>query len=301
MKNNIAFLLFCTFLLFNSGNMNAQEKYNFNYTWLMQLGDSTNAEQINYNDSHWQKISLPHAFNEDEAFKVSIEQLTDTVVWYRKHFQIPVQSRNKKILIEFEGVRQAGTFYLNGHLLGLHENGVMAVGFDLTPYIRYGQENILAVRVDNNWDYKEKSSQSKYQWNNRNFNANYGGIPKNVWLYIKPLIYQTLPLYSQLGTTGTYIYADQFDITRHKAVVHATSQVKNETGQVQKVIYQVCLFDKDGRTVKTFNAPITAISPGTTILSTSALISGLHFWSWGYGYLYTVKTRLLVKIGRAHV
>ena len=56
----------------------------------------------------------------------------------------------------------------------------MAVGFDLTPYIKYGQENVMAVRIDNNWNYKERTTGTKYQWSDRNFNANYGGIPKNV-------------------------------------------------------------------------------------------------------------------------
>lgn len=86
---------------------------------------------------------------------MSIEQLTDTVVWYRKHFRIPASDKKQKVFIEFEGVRQAGDFYLNGQLLGKHENGVMAVGFDLTPYIKEG-DNVLAVRTDNDWMYREK-------------------------------------------------------------------------------------------------------------------------------------------------
>ncbi len=53
-----------------------------------------------------------------KAFKVSIEQLTDTVVWYRKHFRIPASGKKQKVFIEFEGVRQAGDFYLNGQYLG---------------------------------------------------------------------------------------------------------------------------------------------------------------------------------------
>ncbi len=53
-----------------------------------------------------------------------------------------------------------------------------------------------------------------------NFNANYGGIPKNVWLHVTDKLYQTLPLYSNLGTTGVYVYASDFDIEGHKATVH---------------------------------------------------------------------------------
>ena len=112
---------------------------------------------------------MPHAFNEDEAFRISIEQHTDTVVWYRKHFRIE-ELKGKKVFVEFEGVRQGGEFFLNGQYLGLHENGVMAVGFDLTPYMKEG-DNVLAVRTDNNWFYREKRTNSKFQWSDRNFNA----------------------------------------------------------------------------------------------------------------------------------
>ena len=195
-------LLICLLLGLYTLNITATErkKYNFNSEWRLHIGDDANAYQQEYNDNHWLQVTLPHAFNEDEAFKLSIEQLTDTIVWYRKHFRVK-DCKDKKVFIEFEGIRMAGDFYLNGHHLGLHENGVMAVGFDLTPYMQKG-DNVLAVRIDNNWQYREKKSNTKFQWNDRNFNANYGGIPKNVFLHVTDKVYQTLPLYSSLKTTG---------------------------------------------------------------------------------------------------
>lgn len=101
----------------------------------------------------------------------------------------------------------------------------MAVGFDLTSYIKEG-DNVLAVRVDNDWNYKEESTNTKFQWNDNRFNCNYGGIPKNVFLHITDNVYQTLPLYSNLETTGVYIYATDFDIKDRKAKIHAESEVK---------------------------------------------------------------------------
>ena len=139
-----------------------REKYNFNSGWLLEVGDSTGWDHPSFDDSSWKKVTLPHAFNEDEAFRKSIELLTDTVSWYRKHFTVP-DIKDKKVFIEFEGVRQGADFYLNGHKLGIHENGVMAVGFDLSPYMEEG-ENVISVRVDNDWKYKERSSGETYQW-----------------------------------------------------------------------------------------------------------------------------------------
>ena len=61
----------------------------------------------NYDDSQWEKVDLPRAFNEDEAFRLPIHELTDTIVWYRKKFRIPRNTLSEKVFIEFEGFRQA--------------------------------------------------------------------------------------------------------------------------------------------------------------------------------------------------
>ena len=274
---------------------NARDKYNFNSDWLLHVGDTPEAKEIHFQDTDWKKVTLPRPFNEDEAFRLSIEQLTDTVMWYRKHFRLPADSKNKKVFIEFEGVRQGADFYINGKYIGLHENGAMAVGFDLTPYIKYGQENVMAVRIDNDWNYKERSTNTKYQWSDRNFNANYGGIPKNVWLHVTDKLYQTLPLYSNLKTTGVYIYAEDIRVKSRKAIINAESEIKNEYNRDKNVAYKVELIDRDGKTIKTFDGTQALLKPGeTTTLKASAEVEGLHFWSWGYGYLYTVKTSLWV-------
>lgn len=274
-------------------------KYNFNSEWRLQIGDFTAAKKAKFDDSKWKTVTLPHAFNEDEAFKLSIEQLTDTIVWYRKHFSIPASSSKQKVFIEFEGVRQRGDFYLNGHYLGRHENGVMAVGFDLTPYIQEG-ENVIAVRTDNNWMYREEGTNSKFQWNDRNFNANYGGLPKNVFLYVTDEVYQTLPLYSNLKTTGVYVYATDMDVKGRTATIHAESEVRNDSREPRRFSYQVVVLDADGKEVKSFEGEKVTLKAGETkTVKAASKVSGLHFWSWGYGYLYTVKTILKDDSNRA--
>lgn len=268
-----------------------RKKYNFNSDWLLHIGDKQNAEQTNFNDKQWKQVTLPRAFNEDEAFRLSIEQLTDTVMWYRKHFKIK-DPKDKKVFIEFEGIRMAGEFYINGHRLGLHENGVMAVGFDLTPYMKKG-DNVIAVRIDNDWRYHERHSGSLFQWNDRNFNANYGGIPKNVFLHVTGEVYQTLPLYSSLKTTGIYVYATDFDIPGRKATIHAESEVRNDGRQPKSFYYQVSISDRDGKLIKEFTGTETTLQPGETrTVKAATNVDNLHFWSWGYGYLYNVKTTL---------
>lgn len=292
------YILISLFIFMALGHIHAaeREKYNFNSNWKLKVGDIVQAEEMDYLDAEWKSVTLPHAFNEDEAFKLNIKDLTDTIVWYRKHFRLPADAKGRKVFIEFEGARQGIDLYVNGHLVGQHENGVMAFGFDLTAFVKPGKENVIAARIDNNWDYAEKATGVKYQWSNRNFNANYGGLPKNVWLHVTDKLYQTLPLYSNLQTTGVYIYAEDIQVRARKARIHAESEVKNETKKSQTVGYLVELFDRDGKLVKSFRGEEKKINPGEKIvLSAESEVEGLHFWSWGYGYLYTVKTALCIE------
>ena len=269
-------------------------KLNFNADWRLCIGDYPEAVHADFDDSRWQRVTLPYAFNGDEAFRKDIVDLTDTICWYRKTFVVKREDvKNGKFFIEFEGVRQSADVYLNGHHLGFSENGVMACGFDLTPYIKEG-ENVLAVRCDNSWTYRSRRHDSRYQWNDKNFNANYGGIPKNVWLHITGKLYQTLPLYSNLGTTGTYIYATNIDVENRRAMINVESQVINEMDRPCTFRLNVIIRDADGHQVSQFQGePITLIQRQGGIAKAHHRVHNLHFWSWGYGYLYTVETSLV--------
>lgn len=272
-------------------------KYNFNPEWKVCTGDDSSAIAPQFDDSKWKKVTLPYAWNEDDAFKKDIVDLSTGIAWYRKKFNIPAAAKGRKVFIEFEGMRQAATVYVNGQYAGLYENGVTAFGFDISKLLKFGEEaNIISVRTDNSWEYKEKSTNTKFQWIDKNFNANYGGLCKNVFLHLAGTVYQTLPLYSSLGTTGTYIYAKDFDLKKSAAVIVAASEVKNESGKPQTVAYKVSVKDRNGMLVKTFSsAPVLLQKDETKTISASALTTGLHFWSWGYGYLYDVETALLIN------
>ena len=274
-----------------------RQKLNFNSDWRLHIGDMENGEAVSVDDAAWYKVTLPRAWNDGEAYKVPCHDLSDTVVWYRKHFTVE-EIKDKKYFVEFEGVRFGADFYLNGHHLGLSENGVMASGYDLTPYIIKG-ENVMAVRVDNSWTYRERATNSRYQWNSKNFNANYGGIPKNVWLHITGTVYQTLPLYSNLGTTGTYIYGSDFDIPAHKMQLNVEAEVKNDGKAPRTFNLHTELIDADGKTVAYMDGNSVTLKPGEkTVVTADGMLSNVHFWSWGYGYLYTVKTFLVDNTGK---
>jgi hypothetical protein len=275
---------------------NPRAKYNFNAGWRVKVGDATGAEAASFNDAAWKPVTTPHAWNEDDAFKKDINRLSTDIAWYRKRFVMPANSAGKKAFVEFEGIRQGGEFYLNGEFIGRHENGVMAFGFDITDKVKPApQVNVLAAKIDNAWGYLEKATGSGYQWSHKSFYANYGGINKNVYLHVSDRLHQTLPLYSNLGTTGVYVYAGDFNIPGKSATVTAESQVKNGYPTARTVNYQVIVEDMDGRAIKTITGTPQTVGPGATaVVRASARVDGLNFWSWGYGYLYNVYTILNV-------
>ena len=300
MKQTALFFLFLLCLATNTWAEPQRQKQNFNGNWLLYIGEQKGAETTSFDDHDWARVTLPRAWNEDEAFSKACAELSDTIVWYRKHFNVnPAEAQNCKFFVEFEGVRFGADFYLNGHHIGISENGVMACGVDLTPYICEG-ENVMAVRTDNSWNYHERTTGSTFQWNNKNFNANYGGLPKNVWLHTTGRVYQTLPLYSNLGTTGTYIYGTNYDVAGHQVVVNAESEVKNDDSRTHAFLYIIEVFDAEGQRVARSEGDRCQLRAGErAVVKAHTQLNNAHFWSWGYGYLYTVRTSLVDEQGRA--
>lgn len=273
--------------------ISARKTYNFNSDWNLS---SSNKEVAKMLKKH--PVTLPHAWNEDESFKVSTYEMPTGEVWYKKKFKLPeeviaeIGENGKRVFIEFEGARQGAEVFLNGNRLGLSENGVMAFGFDLTPYIKEG-ENLIEVRTDNSWNYKEEATGSTWQWQHKSFNVNYGGLPKNVKLHVVDPVYQTLPLFSNLGTTGTYICGSEYDVPSGTVTINVESEVHNSTDKPVTRALDVTVSDPDGKTVANFEGESKTIPAGGTVtLHAAKRVSGLNFWSWGYGYLYDVTTSL---------
>lgn len=295
MKLSLSLLTACLAASATQAAPSQRAVYDFNPGWRLLVGDPADASQPRFDDKAWKAVTLPRAWNEDDAFQKDIVDLSTGIAWYRKTFRLPAGDIGGKIFLEFEGVRQAAEVYVNGKQLALHENGVMAFGVDISDAVKAG-ENVIAVRTDNAWDYREKASNQRFQWSDKNFNANYGGIPKNVRLHVAGKLYQTLPLYSSLGTTGVYVYAKGINVPARAANIHAESQVRNETGQPRTFSYEVKIRDREGKLVAAFSGPQQTLAAGATAtVSVGGRAEKLNLWSWGYGYLYDVDTTLKVN------
>jgi beta-galactosidase len=278
--------------------------YNMNLDWKFFQGDVPGVEAPDFDDSQWDAVSAPHTFNDVDSFDEWITHDGDAnvwrgIVWYRKHFQLNEGHAGQKVMIEFEGIRQSAVIYVNGSLVGSYEAGVTPFGFDITDYVKFGTEdNVIAVKNDNT-ALSESSTGTPFQWNGRGFNPVYGGLTRNINLYITNPVYLTLPLYRNMGTYGTYIYPSEISTDNRTATIHVEAQVKNATSAPRTISLESVIVNREGEVVGTVSGGQSSIAANTEHIFKGAVpITDVHFWQPDYPYLYTVYNQLKDESGK---
>ena len=232
----------------------ARQRQNFDAGWLFMLGDSAQMSQVDYNDSHWRHLDLPHDWAIEGDFYVGNPSgagggaLPGGIGWYRKHFKI--EPSTFKFFLEFDGVYMNSTVYVNGQEVGFRPYGYSSFEYDITPYVRQG-DNVVAVRVDN-------SDQPNSRWYSG------CGIYRHVWLT------QTNPIH--IKHWGVYVN-------------NGRVEVDYENPTRQKVTVVNTLIDRQGKVVakaKGNHSPLTSLH------------SPLRKWSCEDPYTYKVRTQLVV-------
>ena len=277
--------------------------YSFNPGWKFIRADVTNAEQVVCDDSQWTDVSAPHTYNDADSYTAIISHSGGDrrawagVVWYRKHFKLPASAKDGKVFLELEGLKQAGRFWVNGKFAGLYENGVTPLGLDLTTLVNFGDaENVIAVKVDNRNDYKEEATGTEFEWMGRAFNPNYGGLNHNLWLHLTGKIYQTLPLYENLKTTGVYVYPSNFSLPDRTCDVNVAAQVRNESGDQQSIILSVVVVAADGQVSAKFQSEaLDLVSGQTEVFTAGGKLADAKFWSDVTPNCYDVYSLLTVN------
>jgi beta-galactosidase len=273
--------------------------YNFNSGWRFLRGDTPGAEAPAFDDSAWSEVGLPHTYNDIDSFDEIISKGGEHneytgIAWYRKRFRLPPGSAAGKGFLELEGLKQAAHFYLNGTLIGAYENGVTACGLDLSAALLSGdRENVLSVKVDNTQHYVETATQTAFEWMSRDFDPNYGGLNHNVRLHVTGPVYQTLPLYENLGTTGVYVYAKNLSPASGTADIFVESQVRNESAGPARVALSAVVVDAQGAARATLtSAPVELAAGETRVLTVTGPMANIALWDDRNPNLYRVFTIL---------
>ena len=101
-----------------------------------------------YNDTMWENKYLPSVENKMNEYQKRPEYYEDGV-WYRRSFNVPENLKGQRAIIKFHSVNYVADVWINGSYAGYHEGGYTPFAFDITPFVRFGEKNIIAVRVDN--------------------------------------------------------------------------------------------------------------------------------------------------------
>jgi beta-galactosidase len=267
-------LLICIFI-----SASAQQRVsNFDKGWRFNLGEVSDAQETSYNDNSWRQLSLPHdwsiegKFDKDNPSTQSGGALPGGIGWYRKTFSLPLSEKNKNIFIDFDGVYRNSKVWINGHYLGVRPNGYISFRYDLTPYLKFGNEkNIIAVRVDN-------SDQPNSRWYSGS------GIYRNVWLVKTNKIF--------VDHWGTYITTPQ--VSEQLVTVHIQTVINNSSSnQIKKITLENIIYNEQGNQVTKKTSEITAngkIISGSEDFS----ITNPILWSIEHPYLYKAVTKIIV-------
>ena len=242
----------------------ARERKCFDADWRFVLADSAHMADVDYNDSHWRKLSLPHDWAIEGDFYASNPSgagggaLPGGVGWYRKTFSIPLtpsQDGGTSCFIEFDGVYMNSTVYVNGQKVGFRPYGYSSFEYDITDYLKKG-ENVIAVRVDN-------SDQPNSRWYSG------CGIYRHVWL--------TQTEHTHVAHWGTYV-TSSLSKNNKTATFNVMVEVANKTKDTQ--ITNI-LLDAGGNEI--------AKSNGSTLQ-----VKNPHLWTLDNPYIYKVRTEIRV-------
>lgn len=246
----------------------------------------------NYDDSQWRTVNTPH----DYAIELgpvggggansSTGQYPAGLGYYRKKFFVPqdIKTNNESVTIDFEGVYMHSFVYLNGELIGNYPSGYTGFAYDLTDKLKYGQENVLVVKVN--------AATPSSRWYHG------GGITRPVRMIV------TGPnSIDRHGVTLTSPDLEKYYKDNGSAQLNVNTDWARRGGPNSEVHMKVSVYDETGTLVATEESQKESMAgPGPASSNITLTIPNVKLWypwnlqKYGTPYLYTVKTELWATI-----
>jgi hypothetical protein len=240
-----------------------------NDDWFFNLGDVQYGGRENMDCSKWAVVDLPHDWTVEQNASPELASCTGYlpggIAWYRKDINVPEQEKGNQVYAYFEGVYNNSEVFINGKWVGKRPNGYISFMYELTPYIKWGEKNSIAVRVDH-------SDDADSRWYTGS------GIYRDVYLvYANPI---------HINLWGV---AYQAEIENNVAEVTINTTIKNsiEPSSI-KVVHE--LFDAAGNKVASTAKSGTVDAEKLTEFSQVMKLKSPQLWSIDSPYLYSLKT-----------
>ena len=277
-------LFYIFILLFIVGWAQAQQRvvYTINDGWKFTKGSPFEAQMTGCDDSSWETVNIPHTWNDKDADDET-PGFYRGPVWYRKQLFIDKSQEGRRAVIYFEGANQEVRFYLNGQFVGEHKGGYTRFCFDITPHLRYGQENLFAIYVNNVYNPNIPPLSADFTF--------FGGIYRDVYLqFMNPVHIAT----NDYASSGVYIRTPE--VNNSAASVEITTLLTNDMPQPTEIRVENIICDADGKEVKKTQAEVKLAAGETkTDISKKIKIDSPRLWDIDDPYRYMVYTRILDK------
>ncbi len=255
------------------------QKLNFDSEWRFHLGDPKGSEWRHpQDDTTWRLLDLPHDWS------VELERTPDAPstafggffqmgrAWYRKTFSAPEAWEGKTVQVEFEGVYMNAEVWLNNNLLGRHPYGYTSFIYDLTPYLKPGEANVLTVVVDN-------ATHRNSRWYSGS------GIYRHVWLRVSEPAY--------VAPWGVYVTTPAISSDSANVVVETT--IKNDASSSKDLVLRSHVAAPEGEIVATAESPVTVQAGESVVVKQEMEVPSPRLWSLEKPTLYRLETELAAE------
>lgn len=274
MKILLAFLFLASATLVRA-ETSPRIREKFDFDWRFQAGDIAEASAPEYNDTAWRRLDVPHDFSVEGEFSRTnasgTAYLPTGIAWYRKSFVAPAGWKSKVVEIEFDGVSMNSEVWINGHLLGKRPYAYSSFAYELTPYLKTGATNVIAVRVD----HSEKADSRYYVGS---------GIYRHVWLTA------TEPV--RVARHGVYVTTPQ--VSAENATVEIQTQVQNGSSDAREVEIVTKLMEPNGKVVRQVSSKTNIAGGGEGTLVQQSEIARPKLWSPDSPSLYRAATTVRI-------
>jgi beta-galactosidase len=265
-------------------------KISINSDWKFKKLEASNVseegfELLTYNDTNWDPVSLPHTANVEPLL---VNDQWQGTCWYRKVFKAPKDYDDKKVFLEFEAAMNHSKIWINGMEVAVHQGGYLPIVIDATKYIKPGEDNIVAVRLNNT----DNLVTGPKPLAKLDFNM-YGGLYRNAWLTIKDNVYISHPILAD-KVAGGGVFITYPKVSKEESHVKIKTHIINED-RASKNIQVVNKVVFNGSVVKETTSETTLIGSGKGIEIEEVMsIYNSKLWSPKNPNLYHLETTVLV-------
>lgn len=244
------------------------------FGWRFALGDPAEAERANFDDKQLRSLDVPHDWSiegswaKDNPSGIAGGFAPIGIGWYRKSFRVPPEWKGQRVFLEFDGVFNRADVWVNGQKVGHNENGYFGFECDLTPWIRLGRDNVIAVRADN---LKQAS-----RWYTGS------GIYRHVWLTV------TDPLH--VARHGSYVTTPE--ISDSQALVKISTTVQNDSDDARNGVMLTRILDPAGNAVGQAESAVAVPPRGMATVTQEIRAARPHLWAPTSPRLYRAVSEL---------